>query len=161
MKKRIERLEDVFGKELPSVELFEKILSEMPEKEAIELKKEMYRFSFCYWNDMLQFHRNFYKKLFIRDRDSLLKFLLNETPLGILRYELHLPKLLIKVLHLLEIPKKAMGKHLSFRHLAFSLSLSFCYNLALGTLADYLSAKNPDTTEILYLAGKIPIEDTY
>jgi hypothetical protein len=161
MKKRIERLEDVFGKKLPSVELFDKILSEMPEKEAIKLRKEMYRFSFNHWNEMSPLHQMFFDKLFTRDRDTFLNFLLNDTPLGILRYELQLPKLLIKVLHLLELPKKGTGKRLSFRHLAFSLSLSFCYNLSLSTLADYLSERNPDTTEILYLAGKIPIEDTY
>jgi hypothetical protein len=161
MKETLKRLQDVFGTKLPTVELFDNILSEMPEKEAAEFRKKVYVLSFSHWNKMTTYHQDFFGKLFVRDRDSFIRFLVKETPLGALRYELQDPKLLIKVLHLLESPKKGKGKRLSYRHLAFSLSLAFEYHLSLSTLADYLSERNPDTKEILYLSGTVLVEDAY
>jgi hypothetical protein len=157
----IKRLQSVLGTEKPTVALFDTALSKMTEKEAEKFRNEMYRFSFSHWRQMPAYYRRFFRKLFIHDRGSLLNYLLKETPLGVLRYELRLPKLVIKVLNLLERPKKGKGKRLSFRHLAFSLSLAFCYNLSLKTLSEYLSESNPDTTEILHLSGTVPVEDVY
>ena len=157
----IKRLQSVLGTEKPTVALFETALSKMTEKEAEKFRKEMYRFSFSHWRQMPAYYRRFFRKLFIHDRGSLLNYLLKETPLGVLRYELRLPKLLIKVLNLLERAKKGTGKRLSYRHLAFSLSLAFSYNLSLNTLSEYLGEATPDTTEILQLSGKLPIEDAY
>jgi len=157
----IKRFQSVLGTEKPTVALFEKALSEMKEKDAIKFRNEMYRFAFTYWRRMPAYYRRFLRKLFIHDRGSLLNYLLKETPLGVLRYELRLPKLVIKVLNLLERTKKGTGKRLSYRHLAFSLSLAFSYNLSLKTLSEYLSESTPDTTEILHLSGTIPVEDAY
>jgi len=161
MKFTIKKIQRTLGDEKPTVALFDAAVAAMTEKEAAKFRKEMYRFSFSHWREMPASFRRFFKKLYIHDRGSFLKFLIKDTPLGVLRYELRAPKLLLKVLHLLERPKKGTGKRLSYRHLAFSLSLVFNYNFSLNTLSEYLSEATPDTTEILHLAGKLPIEDAY
>jgi hypothetical protein len=161
MRFTIKKIQRALGDEKPTVALFDAAVAAMTEKEAAKFRKEMYRFSFSHWREMPASFRRFFRKLFIHDRGSLLNYLLKETPLGVLRYELRLPKLLLKVLHVLEIPKKSEGKRLSYRHLAFSLSLVFNYNFSLNTLSEYLGEATPDTTEILQLSGKLPIEDAY
>ena len=73
----IKRFQSVLGTEKPTVALFETALSEMAEKEAEKFRNEMYRFSFSHWRQMPACYRRFFRKLFIHDRGSLLKYLLN------------------------------------------------------------------------------------
>jgi hypothetical protein len=72
MKETLKRLQDVFGTKLPTVELFDNILSEMSEKEAAEFRKKVYVFSFSHWNKMTTYHQDFFGKLFVHDRDSFI-----------------------------------------------------------------------------------------
>ena len=138
MMKVLKRVQSVLGTKRPTVAVF-----------------DIFMLAFGYWNELPAYFREFLVRLFVHDRECLLHFLLEETPLKELRYPLLKPDLVLKLMFILEKNKKT-GR-ISYLHLAFALLVSFRYPYTLRTLAEYLRKQQPVAGDLLQLAGKIQI----
>lgn len=161
MHERIGRIEAVLGEKQPTLALYESAVKRLPAKKTEQLKKELFRLAFGYWDELPACYRKFFTRLYIRDREMLLEQVLLHTPLGKLRYKLHKPELLIKLLHILESGGK--DRIVSYRHLAISLLLGFEFRFTPGTLNAYLRKppKLIQPGELLQMMGRIEVEDDW
>lgn len=155
MKKSLKRFETVLGTRRPTVQLYEKTVSQLSGNDRQRLRKDLFYLAFCCWEELPGYFRHFLIHLFRHDRELLLSYLLAETPLGELRYSLFNPDLVIKFMHMLEKNKKK--ERISYLHLAFALLISFRYPYKIRTLAEYLRKKQLVASELLQMAGKIEI----
>lgn len=155
MKKKLKRIESVLGAKRPTVVLFEKVLNELSAKDQELLKKDVFLLAFSHWEELPSYFRQFLIRFFTHDREILLSFLLEKTPLGDLRFPLVKPELVLKLMYILE--KNRTKGRISYLHLAFALLVSFRFPFKLRTLAEYLRRQQPVAGDILQLSGKIEI----
>ncbi|WP_085537624.1 hypothetical protein [Massilibacteroides vaginae] len=155
MKTTLERVFAVLGSSRPTAPLCKEVFNQLSETKRNRLRKDLFFLAFVHWKDLPLFFRRFLVRLFIQDRELLLCYLLEDTPLGELRCPLYKPDLLLTLLHILE--KSKVNGRKSYLHLAFSLLIAFRYPYTLRTLAEYLRTKQPVAGELLQLAGLIEI----
>jgi len=152
------KLQTYWGLKRPTVALYETVIAGLSEKEAEKLRRALFRLAFGYWVELPAYYRKFLVRLYVHDREMLLRLLRHHSPLGSMRYPLLHADLFMKMTHLLQ--KSEKGKEVSFRHLAFSMLLAFDYPYTINTLSVYLAKKTPDAEEVFMLAGrKILFED--
>lgn len=162
MKKHIKKVSLLLGGvNRPTVALYESAIAKLTEKEAEQLNKELFRLSFGYWSELPDYYRRFFLRLYIHDRERLLRYVLQETPLGEMRYKLHKPDLFIQLMHGMEASRK--DKKVSYRHLSISLLLGFEFRFTPETLNKYLKQppKSTQPSDLLYVMGLIEVEDDY
>lgn len=155
MKKLLLRIQSVLGQPRPTAKRFKEVFNQLPDYEREQLRKDILLLAFAHWSQLPAYFQRFLVDVFKQDRELLLSFLLEETPLGQLRYALFDRDLVLKLFYIVERNKRE-GR-LSFRHLAFVLLLAFDYPYTLRTLAEYLRRQQPLAGEVLQLAGRIEI----
>jgi len=135
----------------PTVAIYDEVVKTLSNEEKLKLDRKIFRLAFGYWSDLPRYYRSFLLRLYRHDRQNFLNLLLQHSPLGMMRFPITRPKMLIKMFHLLEATQR--GHKPSNRHLAFSMLLAFDFRYAITTMAIYLSTKSPDAEEVLMLAG--------
>lgn len=151
----MKRVQSTLGTKRPTVSLFNQVLNNLSTKDQQRLRKDVFHLAFGHWNEIPAYFQKFLVRLFVHDREMLLCFLLEETPLKALRYPLLKPDLVLKLLFILE--KNKTNGRISYLHLAFALLISFRYPYKLRTLAEYLRKQQPVAGDLLQLAGIIEI----
>lgn len=135
-----DELKALFGKEAPSVSKFQTILSDLPPVRRLYYLRLAYKAAFCEWDVMTVRYQIFLTRLFTRDWQRTLDFLLEYTVLGTLRTELREAEIIQRFIGQME--SRDPGNKPSFVHLAFSLLLVFPYNWSVEYLGDLLREKH-------------------
>ena len=87
-----EELRALFGKEKPSVSKFETILSELPPVRRLYYHRLAYKVALCEWEYLTVRYQLFLTHFFTRDWQRTLDYLLENTVLGTLQFELQEPE---------------------------------------------------------------------
>ncbi|MDD4515978.1 hypothetical protein [Massilibacteroides sp.] len=155
MKKFMLRIQSVMGTKRPSYAVYKQVEKDLSAEQLQNLQRDLFHLAFAYWKSLPNYYRKFLIRVYKHDRESLLIYLLEETPLGELRHSLYKPELVLKLMYMLEKNKK-VGR-ISYLSVAFGLLLSFDYPFKLRTMAEYLRRQQPSAGELLQMAGKIEI----
>lgn len=131
-----EELKALFGKETPSVNRFDALLSELPPVRRLYYLRLAYKAAFGEWDIMTVRYQVFLTRLFTRDRQRTLNFLLEYTVLGTLRFDLQQPDIILRFIAQME--KRRPDYNPSLVHLAFSLLLTLSYKGSVEYLGDKL-----------------------
>ena len=151
----LKRVLSVLGSPRPTPPLFKEVFNQLQEPKRKRLRKDLFYLAFVHWKELPLFFRKFLIRLFSHDREFLLDYILEDTPLGELRHPLYKPDLVLSLMHILE-QNKTTGR-ISYLHMAFSLLIAFRYPYKIRTLSEYLRTKQPVAGELLQMAGKIEI----
>lgn len=152
-----EELKALFGKETPSVSKFQKILNELPPVRRLYYLQLAYKAAFCDWDVMNVRYQLFLTRLFTRDWQRTLNFLLEKTVLGTLQFDLQEPEIIQRFVGQMEHQEgKAVPSSL---HLAFCLSLVFPYPWSVGYLGDKLRTQTLTAEDLLRLNNETPIDN--
>ncbi|WP_288207352.1 hypothetical protein [uncultured Parabacteroides sp.] len=98
-----------------------------------------YKAAFSEWDIMTVRYQVFLTRLFTRDRQRTLNFLLEYTVLGTLRFDLQQPDIILRFIAQME--KRRPDYKPSLVHLAFSLLLTLSYKGSVEYLGDQLREK--------------------
>jgi len=143
------------GVKRPSYVVYQQVEKQLSADELRDLQRDLFHLAFIYWKALPLYYRQFLIRVYTHDRESLLVYLLEETPLGALRHSLYRPDLVLQLMHILERSKPVGRK--SFLHLGFGLLLVFDFPFRLRTMAEYLRRQQPTAGDLLQIAGKIEV----
>ena len=146
-------LKALFGGKKPSVRKFNLALRALSLEEQNRYYKAAYDTAFTKWDTLPQSYRTFLRDLLLHDKQRTVDYLRRHTVLGVLGYPLREPKLLRRLLALLE-----QGT-VSYRHLAFVLLLLFPYMETVDYLSDKLRLERLTTDDLCELLDRIQLDN--
>lgn len=150
-----DELKALFDGETPSVSKFYQLLSELPPVRRLYYLRMAYKAAFCEWDVMNYRYHLFLTRLFTRDRQRTLDFLLENTVLGTLRFDLQEPDIIIRFIAQMESRKPDFKP--SFVHLAFSLLLVFVHTNSVEYLGDKLREQTLTAEDLNRLNNQTPV----
>lgn len=159
MKTKMKRIQSLMGVNRPTVQIYESVMKSLSPDQAEQLNKNLFRLSFGYWNELPDYYRRFFLRLYVHDRELFLHYSIKETPLGSMRYRLRQSELFIKLLHIIEA--NPQGKRTSGWHLSMALLLVFELPFSFQTLGTYVRRpyKRIQPRELLQMIGFIELDD--
>lgn len=146
-------LKALFGGKKPSVRKFNLALRALSLEEQNRYYKAAYDAAFTEWDTLPQSYRTFLRDLLLHDKQQTVDYLRRHMVLGVLGYPLREPKLLRRLLALLE-----QGT-VSYRHLAFVLLLLFPYTETVDYLSDKLRLERLTTDDLCELLDRIQLDN--
>ena len=146
-------LKKLFGGKKPSVRKFNLALRALSLEEQNRYYKVAYDAAFTEWDTLSQSYRTFLRDLLLHDKQRTADYLHQHTVLGVFGYPLREPKLLRRLLALLE-----QGT-VSYRHLAFVLLLLFPYMETVDYLSDKLRLERLTTDDLCELLDRIQLDN--
>lgn len=147
-----EELRALFGKENPSVNKFETILSDLPPVRRFYYYRLAYKVALCEWEYLTVRYQVFFTRLFTRNWQRTLDHLLENTVLGTLQFDLQAPEIILRFIGQMESRKPDYKP--SFVHLAFSLQLAFGYNNTVESFGDKLRKRSLTSEDLRMLNDK-------
>lgn len=100
-----EELRALFGKENPSVNKFETILSDLPPVRRFYYHRLAYKVALCEWEYLTVRYQIFLTRLFTRNWQRTLDHLLENTVLGTLQFDLQAPEIILRFIGQMESRK--------------------------------------------------------
>ena len=150
-----EELRALFGKENPSVNKFETILSDLPPVRRFYYYRLAYKVALCEWEYLTVRYQIFLTRLFTRNWQRTLDHLLENTVLGTLQFDLQASDIILRFIGQMEVYEA--------EHKPSTVHLSFCYQLAFGhinsieTLGDKLRKQTLTAEDLNWLNKWTPV----
>ena len=147
-----EELRALFGKEKPSVSKFETILSELPPVRRLYYHRLAYKVALCEWEYLTVRYQLFLTHFFTRDWQRTLDYLLENTVLGTLQFELQEPDIIQRFIGQMESSNPYHKP--SFVHLSFSYQLASKCKNSVEYLGDKLRTQTLTAEDLIWLNDK-------
>lgn len=142
----------------PTVQHFNEIVMNLPEKDRAGFVKDTFGFAFSEWRTLNVAYRKFLVALIKSERQQFVDFVRKDTVLGEFLYDLKDKELFVRMLNLLERPSKKYKT--SYSRLAFSFLLGFKMDLEVKGLSDkirYAKVETDDLVELFELIEKVKL----
>lgn len=140
----------------PTLQHFQEVVMNLPEKERAGFMKDIFGLAFSGWRNLNRVHRKFLIVLIKNERQQFMDFVRKDTVLGEFLYDLNDKELFVKILNLLERPSKK--RRSSYSKLAFSVLLGFRVDLKIKGLSDKIRYAKAEVDDLYDLFEDVEID---